>query len=157
MEAFQPLYGKLWKFILSISRNRDDAKDILSETFLIAYEKFDTLKNERAFLSFLFTIASRLRNSSKMKRSKYYSTEVFEFDDFAGNFLSPEDETDIKLLYKTLDYLPEVQKEAIVLFEIFGFSRTEIADIQKTTVTNVKIRLYRGRKKLEQIINKGDI
>ena len=154
MEAFQPLYAKLWKFILSISRNRDDAKDILSETFLIAYEKFDTLKNERAFLSFLFTIASRLRNASTNKRKKYYSEEVFDFDDFAGNFLSPEDETDIKLLYKTLDYLPDAQKEAIVLFEIFGFNRTEIANIQNSTVTNVKIRLYRGRKKLEQIINK---
>lgn len=156
MELFYPLYGNLWKFILSITRNRETAKDILSETVLIAYEKFETLKNEQAFLSYLFTIASRINSAENKKKSKIDFKENFELEDFKGNYISPEDATDINILYKLLDRLPEKQKEAIILLEIFGFSRKEIADIQNTNITNVKIRLYRGRKYLDKLINEDN-
>ena len=157
MEAFQPLYGNLWKFVLSITRDREAAKEILSETVLIAYDKFDTLKNEKAFLSFLFTIASRLNNASKKKSSKYEFKENFEFDGFQGNLVSPEEAVDIDLLYKFLDKLPAQQKEALILFEVFGFSRKEIAEMQNTNITNVKIRLYRGRKNLEKLLEEKSL
>ncbi len=157
MEDFQPLYGKLWKFILSRTRNRETAKDILSETVLIAYEKFESLKNEQAFLSFLFTIASRVGTALLKKNNGIEHLENFELDDFRGNYISPEDETDIQLLYKFLDELPEKQKEAIILFDIFGFSRSEIAEIQNSNITNVKIRLYRGRRHLEKLMKENNI
>lgn len=152
MEAFEPLYGNLWKFILSITRDKEKARDILSETVLIAFEKFDSLKNEKAFLSFLFTIVSRLNSASFKKLSKFELKDNSFLDEFNSSGLSPEMQTDIELLYGYLDLLPEKHKEALILFEIFGFSRKEIAETQNTSVTNVKIRLYRARKTLEKIL-----
>jgi len=42
-----------------------------------------------------------------------------------------------------------------MLHEVFGFSRNEIAAMQNTNLTNVKIRLYRGRKALEKLLKAG--
>jgi RNA polymerase sigma-70 factor (ECF subfamily) len=73
-------------------------------------------------------------------------------DNIFGSHASPEDMADVRLLYETLDKLPVEQKEAIILYEIFGFSRKEIADIQQTTVLNIKMRLYRGRHLLSKLM-----
>lgn len=157
MEAFEPLYSRVWKFILSISKTNDEARETMSETVLIAYEKYETLRNEKAFLSFLFTIASRITYANRKKRSRLVLKENIEFEDYTSNELSPEEATDLKILYKYLDVLPDVQKEALILLEVFGFNRNEIAEIQGTNLTNVKIRLYRGRKKLEKILRNDNI
>lgn len=155
MEVFEPLYSNLWKFILSINKDRDAAKDILSETILIAYEKFETLKNERAFLSFLFTIASRLNNAVRKSKTRFEFKESHLLDDFRINALNPEESTDIGIMYGLLEQIPEKQKESLMLHEVFGFSRNEIAAMQNTNLTNVKIRLYRGRKALEKLLKAG--
>jgi len=56
-------------------------------------------------------------------------------------------------LHQALSKLPEVQKEAIILYEISGFSIKEIATIQDASEPAVKQRLKRGREKLVEILN----
>lgn len=46
--------------------------------------------------------------------------------------------------------LPPPQREAIVLFELHGYSIDEIADVQRTSMSSVKSRLQRGRDRLRQ-------
>ena len=49
------------------------------------------------------------------------------------------------MLYKALNTLPTNQKEALILFEISGFSIKEVCEIQKSSESAVKQRLKRGR------------
>lgn len=49
---------------------------------------------------------------------------------------------------RALATLPAVQREAVVLFEIDGFSIEEIAVLQRSSITAVKTRLSRGRRRL---------
>ena len=56
-------------------------------------------------------------------------------------------------LYAALDKLPAAQKEAVILFEISGFSIKEIAEIQGSTESGVKSRLKRGREALAKLMN----
>lgn len=51
------IYKDLYKFIYSIIKNKQLAEDILQETLIKAYEKFDTIKDIRKFRSWIFTIA----------------------------------------------------------------------------------------------------
>ncbi|MBI5323717.1 MAG: hypothetical protein HZB41_00270 [Ignavibacteriae bacterium] len=46
MELLNPVYKRLERFAMSIAQSTEDAKDIVSETVLIAYQSFDSLKNE---------------------------------------------------------------------------------------------------------------
>ena len=51
-----------------------------------------------------------------------------------------------------MSLLPEEQKEAVILFEISGFSIKEICEIQQAGESAVKQRLKRGRQKLTEIL-----
>jgi RNA polymerase sigma-70 factor (ECF subfamily) len=51
-----------------------------------------------------------------------------------------------------LNFLPDSQRNVIILAEVMDFSHQEIADILGMTVENVKIRLHRARKKFKSIL-----
>ena len=55
-------------------------------------------------------------------------------------------------MYRALDKLPAKQSEAIILFEISGFSMKEIAAMQKRSEGAVKTTISRGRKKLKDLL-----
>ena len=78
--------------------------------------------------------------------------ETEYFDLYQSQEISPDKAMEIKELYDALEKLPFEQKEAIILFDIMGYSREEIAEIQCSNIENVKARLYRGRKKLAEIL-----
>lgn len=154
----KPNLEKLERFALALCRNRQDAKDITGETILTAYDNYEKLREEKAFLSFIFTIASRIyyRNIGQGRK-------MISFED-AGilycNRLSPETSADVQLLYDALGRLPEEQRQAIILSEIFGFLHKEIAEIQGCGLSSVKMRIFRGKKKLGRFLgveNKKDL
>lgn len=60
LRLFEPLQPNLERFVLAMTRDREMARDVTAETAMIAYERFETLRDEKAFLGFLFTIASRV-------------------------------------------------------------------------------------------------
>ena len=59
---------------------------------------------------------------------------------------------EINLLYTAINRLPAAQRDALVLFEISGFSMKEIAAIQKSTEGAVKTKVSRARKRLKEIL-----
>ena len=64
-----------------------------------------------------------------------------------------EQSTEVYFLYQALDRLTENQQEAIILFEISGFSIREIVEIQGASESAIKQRLKRGREKLFDMLN----
>ena len=134
-----------------MAKNRQDAKDILSETILLTYSNIEKLRKVASFKSFIFTIAARERTRfyKNSARTKLFDNNVMP--DLSGGINNPEMTTELNLLYETLNKLPEKQKEALILFEVHGLSREEIAKIQGTNLLNVKMRLYRARKFLEKL------
>ena len=157
MELLNPVYERLERFALSMTRNRDDAKDIVGETILKALAQFDSLRNEQAFLSFLFTIASRIFYRELKRRDKYQIVGTQDIDELFGDRLSPEDQSDLSLLFEAAEFLPVKHKEALFLYYLTGFSQKEIAEIQKTTATNVKLRIFRARRKLRNDLKLNNI
>jgi len=145
-------YSKLERFVYTLVRNNEDAKDIVQETLITAYHNFDKLKNKEAFLSFIFTIASRKRidHYRKNKRISLEHCDIFSF--LPSDDLNSEEKMDLVFLYEAIDQLPQKIKEAVLLFEIYGFKLKEVANIQSASVSAVKLRLYRGRKKLKSIL-----
>lgn len=153
MSIYEPCAEPLYRFIISFINNRFDAKDIMSETILIAYERYIDLKEEQAFLSYLFTIARRLIYKRTRFNKKIDGSKFFDADDIANNDFSPDKINQINELNQALDKLPKKQKEAIILTAIHGFSYEETADIQETNIDNVKKRIYRGKQSLKQLLD----
>jgi len=148
----KPLMPRLERFALAMSRNRDEAADITGETIMLAYESFDKLKDEKAFLSFLFTIASRVYKKRQRTFIRFRVDDKQDTDALYCNSLPPDVSMDIQILYEAMDKLPAKLKEAILLFEILGFSYKEICEIQGARLSSVKMRIARGRKKLKALL-----
>ena len=150
MKLYEPVHVKLDRYVHSIMRNREDAKDIISETVLKAYENFEKIHKPESFLYYLFRIASNAIRS-KDRRKKFWG----ELDQNHTNNIPDESDsiiakTEMKEFYAQLNQLPEKQKEAIVLYEISGLTLNEIHQIQGGSLSGVKSRIGRGRQQLEQ-------
>jgi RNA polymerase sigma-70 factor (ECF subfamily) len=56
------------------------------------------------------------------------------------------------LIDKALTYLPEAQKQVILLRDYEGYSYEDISTITDMSLSQVKVYIFRGRKKLQEII-----
>lgn len=152
LKYYEPIHDRFDRFCRARVYGEMEAGDLMNETLLVAFEKFDKVKSEEAFLSFLFGIAVRiLSNDNKRQKLSPVSDEkqakVIDIND------RTEAKTEVRLLHEALAKLPEIQKEALILFEISGFSIKEIAEMQESSQDAVKQRLKRGREKLKSLLS----
>jgi len=157
LELYSELEKRLSAFALALSRNREDAKDLVAETVLKAYETFDNLKSPQAFASYLFSIASRIHKRKIWRRRLFGGWNESFSDTLPAQDFDPDILFDVEELYKALAKLPNKMREALVLFEISGFSIKEIEEIQSSSNSAVKVRLKRGREKLAEIMRDNEI
>lgn len=153
MALFEPNRNALWRFVRAMHRSTADAEDLMSDTILQAWQHFDGLRDDRAFLSFLFTIASRLYRRQRWRR-KWFG----EYDETSAQALpqpgmAVDDRVDVQLLRLALQKLPERQREAVVLFELLGLRLDEVQAIQGGSLSGVKSRLVRGRATLARLLD----
>ena len=151
MELYNPLHERLSRFVHSMVWNRDDAKDVLSETVLAAFESFEKVKDQNSFLYYLFGIASRLAKK-RDRRKKFWGIFDSQKAELIISYHNSESRAAINELYAALNKLPIKQREAITLFEISGFSIKEIAVMQGSTLSGVKSRLMRARETLATLL-----
>lgn len=142
----------LERYVLAMTRDIEIVKDVVSETVMIAFERFETLNSPDAFRSFLFTIATRVYRQAKARSARVPRAVEGAADALIDPGVSPETAADIEAVFRALAVLPEKQREAVLLFEIIGLSMKEIQAIQGGTVVGVKVRISRGRRKLAQIL-----
>jgi RNA polymerase sigma-70 factor, ECF subfamily len=154
MLLYEPVHERLNRFVHSMVWNREDARDVIADTLLKAYENFDKLEKEESFLYWLFGIASNLAKH-RGRRMKFWT----RYEDHHENHLVESSPAvyrkfEIEALYKAMSKLPEKQREAISLFEISGFSIAEIQKMQGGSLSGVKSRLVRGRQELARLLQK---
>lgn len=148
LALLEPVHQSLSDYCRAMQHNQHDAEDLLSDTLLVAFENLDKLRDRSAFRSYLFGIACRLSKKRFRNEKKKGVWNEEQMQNNASNLPSPDSLPDVKVLYSALNELPEKQKEALVLFEISGFSIREIAAIQNSSESAIKQRLKRGREKL---------
>jgi len=158
---FQKLYQKahepLQRFCAAKSYGIMDAKDLAGETILTALENFSKLKSKKAFLGFLFGIANNIVRNNLRKQK--FSGTISEKELFSktSNETASDTKLDIRYLYDALSKLPENQRDALILFEISGYSIKEICKIQDCKESAMKQRLKRGREKLAFLLNETEL
>ena len=153
LELYEPIHTQFYRYCEVMVKNNEMAKDLQSDVILAAYESFGKLRNPESFKFYLFGIARNIFRKN-LKRNKVQTKyEMSNHEQQHDDSASMEMNVDIRLLYDKLDMLPVKQKEALILFEISGFSLKEIKDIQGGSLSGVKLRLSRGRQKLKKLLS----
>ncbi|NQZ26229.1 MAG: RNA polymerase sigma factor RpoE [Colwellia sp.] len=145
-------------------KNHSDVPDIVQEAFIKAYRALPNFRGESAFYTWLYRIAVNCaKNHSVSLARKPPSTDV-EIDDaelFDGGgalreHASPEKilltEEIKKVIFTTMDSLPEDLCLAINFREIEGLSYEEIATIMECPVGTVRSRIFRARDAIDKKI-----
>ena len=153
LELYEPIHTQFYRYCEVMVKNNELAKDLQSDVILAAYESFGSLRNPASFKFFLFGIAKNIFRKSLKRNKVHKKYEMSNNEPQAHDSASMEMNVDIRLLYDKLDMLPVKQKEALILFEISGFSLKEIKDIQGGSLSGVKLRLSRGRQKLKELLS----
>jgi RNA polymerase sigma-70 factor (ECF subfamily) len=152
LRLMSPIWGQLARYTRAVAGEYEAARDLMAETVAIAWEHFESLRDDDAFKRYLFRIAVRLNS-----RRRQLSARQVPIDTALSERLSFEDQSaeravEVSLLYGAIAKLPEKQRETILLFEIGGLSLKEVREVQGGTLSGVKSRLERGRETLAKAL-----
>ena len=128
----------VFRAAFSVSRNPDDAEDVVQDTFLKYMESGRQFESEEHIKAWLLRTA--MNRSKDMVHSFWHRNR--------GSFEEPCD----RELVETVLSLPEKYRIPIYLFYYEDYSVKEIAGILKLPESTAKSRLYRGRKMLKDIL-----
>lgn len=149
-EAFEIIYrkyeGLIYYIALSITKNKEDAEEIVQDTFLNMFKSIDSYQEKNKFKQWLMQIA---RNLSYNKVTRNKEKDNIKDNDFIYTTPSSEDSIDYILTIKgTLDG----QESYIVINKIvYNFSFKEIAQDLNMTVNQVQGIYYQSLKKLKKV------
>lgn len=139
-------------FALNLTRNGAAADDLVQDTLLKAWSKFDLYRPGTNLRAWMFTI---LRNNFYSNRRKH-AREVADVDGLMAARLSTKPDHDGRLalndLAKAFAKLPDEQREVLVLVGALGFSVEEAAATCGCAVGTVKSRANRGRRALAEML-----
>ena len=154
---------KIFRLALHITQNREDAEDVLQESFLKAYEHLDQFQGQSKFYTWIVRIAVNQALMKLRKRKSDRSVSLDETIDTGEDNLSREiaawdenpeqkysrDELQ-RILTSAIDGLAPIYRAVFVLRDIDGLSTEEAAEALELSVPAVKSRLLRARLQLRE-------
>ncbi|MBT8218219.1 MAG: RNA polymerase sigma factor [Bacteroidia bacterium] len=144
----------IFRFVLKLSHNEADAKDTVQNVFEKLWKKHAQVQFETA-KSYLFTSAYRdwIDQTRKIKRM-YFSDQLPEN---GTDEVATQEFENREWIEKAFVHLPEIQKSVILLRDYEGYSYEEIADITGLNLSQVKVYIFRGRKKMQSALQQTQI
>ncbi|WP_168123865.1 RNA polymerase sigma factor SigW [Paenibacillus sp. HB172176] len=168
-QAFEELVdlyqGKLYHMAYRMLSSRQEAEDVVQETFLRVYKNLERFDDTQKFSTWIYRIATNLCIDRLRKRRPTYSldAESNDYEGLDGYSMIPSDDrtpeselilTDTqRIIQEAMESLPPKYKTVMMLRYLHDLSLQEVGDILGMPVTTIKTRVHRGReflrKKLE--------
>lgn len=144
----------VYTIALKIVRNHEDAEEIAQDSFVKAFQKLESFRGDSKFSTWLYTIVYRTA-ISKIRKKNIETTDIDDFviENHSVDFSFPQldllkAEEQRKYVKIGIDSLSELDALLITLFYLNENTFDEINEITGLTKTNIKVRLFRARKKL---------
>jgi RNA polymerase sigma-70 factor (ECF subfamily) len=148
----------LYNYALRMTSNRDDAADLVQETFLKAFRFWDKYEKGTNIRAWLFRIMKNSYINKYRKETK--EPDTVDYDDIQNFYntikADSADPNDLQRkifgglleddIARALEALPEEFRTVVILCDIEGLSYEEIAEFVDCPIGTVRSRLHRGRK-----------
>jgi RNA polymerase sigma-70 factor (ECF subfamily) len=158
-----PLLEPLYNFAYWLAQNRDEAQDLVQETFAKSLRGFDGFQRGTNFKAWIFRI---LRNTFLTSRTGLRAIPMLDIDDPA---VEPPATTtddperhllrirDREAIEKAMETLPVHYREVVLLCDVEEMSYQEIADLLQIPIGTVMSRLARGRRHMRALLQQNEL
>ena len=168
-KAFEELMKRtqtnIYNLGLRLLGNKEDAADLMQETYIKAYENLDRFEGRSSFSTWLYRIATnnalmKLRKEKNKKVSidelkkfgdKSYKIEISDWSENPSSYFKSAELKEV--LQKAIDSLPPKYKSVFILHDVEGLPLAEVAQILSLSVPAVKTRVHRSRMYLREKIS----
>lgn len=166
VELISRYSDKVFNLALRLTRNREDAEEVLQDAFVTVYHKLASFEGKSAFSSWLYRITVNTAFMLLRKRKQHQAISIEDVspqdrESWAGNrsenndisFMSSRHELKATL-ESAISKLPDDYRAIFLLRDVDGLSNQEVGDVMGLSVPAVKSRLHRSRSLLRKRLNK---
>lgn len=155
---------KVANLVTRYVKNHSDVPDIVQEAFIKAYRALPNFRGDSAFYTWLYRIAVNCAKNHLVASGRkppgsdveIEDAEIYDAGDALRENASPEKllltKEIKKVIFDTIEQLPEDLRTAINLRELEGLSYEEIAIIMECPVGTVRSRIFRARDAVDKKI-----
>ena len=160
-----PILSNIYGAALRLTRNPQDAEDLVQETYLRAFRGFSGFQEGTNLRAWMYRILTNTFINTYRKKQREPVTvqdddieDWYLYDRLGSSTVEASAESEVleKLpdedVQRALEALPEGFRMAVLLADVEGFSYKEIAEIMDIPIGTVMSRLHRGRKALQKAL-----
>ena len=156
---------ELYNFAFRLTGTREEAEDLLQESYFKAFKYFHQLREETKFKEWIFQItANQFKNFLRRKKKEntfYHDDQEQVFSEPEKVYRNPDElylQNDRTSVVRTaLEMVSPKMRSVLVLFEIEGYSIEEVSETLGISRGTVKSRLHYARRKLKEILESGPL
>lgn len=166
LELVERFTTKIFNLAFRITRNAEDAQEVVQDVFLTLYQKSHTFAGKSAFSSWLYRIAVNAAFMHMRGRKRHNALSIEDLspnlrESWIGkdalshdiNYISTGHELRSKL-ETAVSRLPEEYRDVFVLRDVDGLSNEETSEILAISVAAIKSRLHRARLMLQKKLDR---
>ena len=147
---FSPM---VFRLISRFFRNREDVEDLAQDIFVKVFGRIDQVRPDENFPGWLQRVAiNTCYDELRKTRRRRLALETFGPLEVAEPVVVPREPEDYGRVRKALEALDAKLRVPLILKEVEEMSVEEIAKTMGISQTNVKVRLFRARKKLAAVL-----
>ncbi|MEM5948240.1 RNA polymerase sigma factor [Spirochaetia bacterium 38H-sp] len=162
-EIFEQVYNEsfsiIYRMVYRLTGDSSVAEDICHEAFLKYYPRVEEIPDNKQALYWLLRVAKNMTyNFLKKKQregkllNKLYKEIPYKEQSEEGRFVDKEVAQEVRA---KIEQLPYKLRVPLILREYEGLSYRDIAEVMNITENNVKIRIFRARNKLAELLSSG--
>ncbi|MBT2660053.1 sigma-70 family RNA polymerase sigma factor [Bacillus sp. ISL-45] len=152
IELYEKYKNMIFLYLYRSTLNQHIAEDLTQDTFLKAFQSLSSFRGESSLKTWLFKIARNTYINFSKKKQTSMELQSDKIDQHLVQQHDPfkrlDDQNAIEL---TLLQLPENYRTYIILRDMNDLTYEEVAVITNETIGQVKVGLYRARKKFKEL------
>jgi RNA polymerase sigma factor (sigma-70 family) len=156
-----PLFDSLYNFARWLTKNQNDAEDLVQETYLKAFRSFASFAPGTNFRAWMFQILKNTFLGSCSKLERRMTLAMDSEEDLPTTSATPESmlmgRTDIEAVRSAIEQLPVIFREVILLSDVEDAPYREIAEILSIPIGTVMSRLARARKMVRDSLRRTHV